>query len=159
MQIIVKIADGNIGYEDDALKTIGLGSCVCVSILEREKKMGGMLHFMLPSKIFAKSVLNPYKYCDTGLNSLIAEMEYLGARRYRMEAKIVGGANMFPIFIKNIEDSVGFRNVEMAKKILKEMKIPIIAEDTGNDYSRSVEFIIRQGIIKVTSYKMGETIY
>lgn len=159
MLIIVKIADGNIGYDEDTLKTIGLGSCVCVTILEREKKMGGMLHYMLPSRIFSKSMLNPYKYCDTGLNNLVSEMEHLGARRYRMEAKIVGGANMFPVFIKNVEDSVGFRNVEMAKKILKEMKIPILAEDTGNDYSRSVEFVIREGIIKVTSYKMGEVIY
>ncbi|MDD3803591.1 MAG: chemotaxis protein CheD [bacterium] len=141
------------------MKTIGLGSCVAVTLHDREKKIGGMIHFMLPSKVFSKSFFNPYKYCDTGLSSLIMEMEQLGARKYRMEAKLVGGANMFSVFIKNIEESIGYRNIEMAKKILRENRIPVTAEDTGSDYSRSVEFTVKTGIIKVTSYKNGETQY
>ncbi|MGE3062394.1 MAG: chemotaxis protein CheD [bacterium] len=141
------------------MKTIGLGSCVAVTLYDREKKIGGMIHFMLPSKIFSKTFFNPYKYCDTGLTNLIMEMEQLGARKYRIEAKLVGGANMFSLFIKNIEESIGYRNIEMAKKILRENRIPVIAEDTGSDYSRSVELTVKTGIIKVTSYKNGEIQY
>lgn len=159
MIISVKIADANVGFEDDILKTIGLGSCVAITLFDREKKLGGMLHFMLPSKMFSKAFFNPNKYCDTGLNNLLLEMEQLGARKYRIEAKIIGGANMFSVFIKNIEESIGYRNIESAKKLLKEARIPIIAEDTGSDYSRSVEFIIKTGVIRVMSYKLGEKIY
>jgi len=157
--INIRIADANIAFEDDVMKTIGLGSCVAVTLYDREKKIGGMIHFMLPSKVFSKAFFNPYKYCDTGLTNLIMEMEQLGARKYRMEAKVVGGANMFSVFIKNIEESIGFRNIEMAKKVLRENRIPVIAEDTGSDYSRSVEFTVKTGAIKVTSYKNGETVY
>jgi chemotaxis protein CheD len=157
--INIRIADANVAFEEDVLKTIGLGSCVAVTLFDREKKIGGMIHFMLPSKVFSKAFFNPYKYCDTGLSNLIMEMEQLGARKYRMEAKVVGGANMFSIFIKNVEESIGYRNIEMAKKMLRENRIPVTAEDTGSDYSRSVEFTIKTGKIKVTSYKLGEIQY
>jgi len=157
--IPIRIADANIAFEEDILKTIGLGSCVAVTLFDRERKIGGMIHFMLPSKMFSKAFFNPYKYCDTGLSNLIMQMEQFGSRKYRMEAKLIGGANMFSVFIKNKEESIGFRNVDMAKKILRENRIPVIAEDTGSDYSRSVEFTVKTGIIKITSYKMGEIQY
>jgi len=154
--INIKIADANIGFEDDVLKTIGLGSCVAITLYDREKKLGGMIHFMLPTKIFSTTVFNPYKYCDTGLPNLILEMEQLGGKKYRMEAKLVGGATMFSTFIKNVEDSIGYRNVAMAKKMLKEFRIPIISEDVGSDYSRSVEFFLKDGKLRVISFKNGE---
>ena len=159
MIINIRIADANIAFEEDVLKTIGLGSCVAVTLFDREKKIGGMIHFMLPSKVFSKAFFNPYKYCDTGLSNLIMEMEQLGSKKYRMEAKLVGGANMFSVFIKNIEESIGYRNIEMAKKVLRENRIPVLAEDTGSDYSRSVEFTVKTGLIKVSSYKNGEMQY
>lgn len=156
MIINIKIADANIGFEEDILKTIGLGSCVALTLFDREKKIGGMIHYMLPSRTYSNVVFNPYKYCDSGLPNLILEMEQLGAKKYRMESKIVGGANMFSTFIKSVEDSIGYRNVEMARKMLKELRIPIVAEDVGSDYSRSVEFTVKNGIIRVISFKNGE---
>lgn len=156
MIINIKIADANIGFEEDVLKTIGLGSCVAITLYDREKKLGGMIHFMLPTKSFSTVIFNPYKYCDTGLPNLILEMEQLGSKKYRMEAKLVGGANMFSTFIKNVEDSIGYRNVIMAKKMLKEFRIPIISEDVGSDYSRSVEFFPKDGRLRVISFKNGE---
>jgi len=154
--INIKIADANIGFEEDILKTIGLGSCVALTLYDREKKIGGMIHYMLPSRTYSNVIFNPYKYCDTGLPNLILEMEQLGAKKYRMESKLVGGANMFATFIKSLEDSIGYRNVEIARKMLKELRIPVVAEDVGSDYSRSVEFNVKNGVLRVVSVKNGE---
>lgn len=158
MEIKIKIADANIGFEDDILKTLGLGSCVAIALYDRAKKIGGLIHYMLPKQIARRDVLNEFKYAETGVPKLIAKMEVVGAKTYRMEAKVVGGANMFAEFIRNQKESVGYRNIQAAKKVLKEFKIPVLAENVGEDYSRSVEFILKTGIVKVTSYKKGEEI-
>lgn len=158
MDIKVKIADANIGFENDVLKTMGLGSCVTITLFDRAKKIGGLIHFMLPYRLANRKILNNYKYCDIGTTRLIEKMEMIGAKTYRMEARIVGGANMFSDFIKNMKESIGYRNIEAAKKILIEKNIPLLGQDVGEDYSRSVEFVINTGIVKVTSYKKGEII-
>ena len=57
-----------------------------------------------------------------------------------MVAKIAGGAKMFAFNSKNEMMSVGDRNVEAVKKALSALRIPILAQDTGENYGRTVEF-------------------
>lgn len=158
LEIKIRIADANVGFENDILKTIGLGSCVAVMLYDRTKRIGGLLHFMLPKYLKNKKLLNEFKYCDTGMEKLIERMNAVGTKPYRMEARIVGGANMFDNFITDRKQSIGYRNIEASRKYLQHMKIPIVADDTGGNYSRSVEFILKTGIVKVSSYRKGELI-
>ena len=72
-------------------------------------------------------------------------MEEKGAKRSRMVAKIAGGAQMFSFQNKSELVRVGDRNVEASKKKLKELGIPIIAEDTGDSYGRTVIFYPETG--------------
>lgn len=64
----------------------------------------------------------------------------MGASRTRMVAKIAGGAKMFAFQSKTELAAVGERNVEATKKALAALRIPIIAEDTGENYGRTVTF-------------------
>ncbi len=159
MIIKVRMADANIGFENDILITLGLGSCIAITFYDRARKIGGMIHYMLPTKHISKKVINPYKYCDLGVPALIDKMLLVGAKTYRMEAKVFGGANMFADLLNNLGDSIGYRNIQAAKSILKEYRIPLIAEDIGENYSRSVKFDIKTGSVKVNSYKKGEMVY
>ena len=69
-----------------------------------------------------------------------------GASRSRLVAKIAGGAQMFAFQSKNSDmTAVGQRNVESVKKVLGEMKIPILASDTGLNFGRTVEFYPETG--------------
>ena len=45
--------------------------------------------------------------------------------------------------------SVGKRNAAAAKEKLQEMKIPIVAEDTGGNYGRTVQIDLSTGVYKV----------
>ena len=63
----------------------------------------------------------------------------------RLVAKIAGGAQMFSFQNKSELMTVGERNVEAVTRILKEMKIPILAQDTGANYGRTVEFFPETG--------------
>ena len=52
---------------------------------------------------------------------------------------------MFAFQNKSELVAVGERNVEAVIKILKEMRIPILAQDTGANYGRTVEFYPETG--------------
>jgi len=50
---------------------------------------------------------------------------------------------------------IGKKNVEKAKHILAREKIPLVAEDTGGNYGRTIEFYVSSGEIWVKSVKHG----
>ena len=62
-----------------------------------------------------------------------------------MTAKLAGGAMMFAFQNKSDLVRVGERNVEASKEILQSMQIPVIAEDTGETYGRTVIFYPETG--------------
>ncbi|MDY7081049.1 MAG: chemotaxis protein CheD, partial [Halobacteria archaeon] len=49
----------------------------------------------------------------------------------------------------NSEGSVGERNVEAVREKLEDEGIPIVAEDVGGDYGRSVEFDVMTGELMI----------
>ena len=102
---------------------------------------------------------NVAKFADTGIEELVRQMEKLGAKRMRMVAKIAGGATMFTFQgSSNGVGQVGDRNVEATKAKLKEMKIPILAEDTGANYGRTVIFYPESGEFHIRAVGKAETI-
>ena len=95
------------------------------------------------------------KYADTGIPLMIKEMERIGALRSRMVAKIAGGASMFS-FSGDNSMQIGLRNSEASIKILKEEKIPLLGQDTGEDYGRTMYFYLEDGKVLIKSYKKGK---
>ncbi len=149
--IIVGIGDFAVARSPVRLKTSGLGSCVGITIYDRKEKVGGLVHVMLPSSKGNSLESNPAKYADLGIEYLIEETIKTGASRKRLEAKIVGGASMFPNTFLNI----GERNVKCAKMTLDEFDIPIIADDTGKNYGRTIILDTSTGILFVKSAHHG----
>jgi chemotaxis protein CheD len=80
-----------------------------------------------------------------------------GANRGRLVAKIAGGAQMFAYQSKSDMVRVGDRNVEATKKKLAELKIPILAQDTGKNYGRTVIFYPETGQFVIRA--VGRTEY
>ena len=143
--IKVGMADLKLCISPDSETTLGLGSCVGVAIRDPQTKVGGLAHVMLPDSTAIRNNINIYKFADTGIAELVRVMEEAGAKRSRMVAKIAGGAQMFAFQNKNDLVRVGERNVEASIKKLKELKIPILAQDTGESYGRTVIFYPENG--------------
>ena len=143
--IKVGMADLKLCISPDSVTTLGLGSCVGVAIRDPQTKVGGLAHVMLPDSTAIRNNVNIYKFADTGITELVRLMEEAGAKRSRMVAKIAGGAQMFAFQNKNDLVRVGERNVEASIKKLKELKIPILAQDTGDSYGRTVIFYPENG--------------
>ncbi|MGN0427951.1 MAG: chemotaxis protein CheD [Agathobacter sp.] len=137
--IKVGMADLNIAKAPDILTTLGLGSCIGLTLYDPAAKIGGMVHYMLPDSTKLKNNTNIAKFGDTGIKELYHRMIAAGANPHRMVAKIAGGACMFEVSGLSAVGNVGGRNTEEAKIMLAELKIPLIAEDTGLNYGRTVE--------------------
>lgn len=149
--IKVGIADLKTCVPPNGITTLGLGSCVGIAIRDTTNKIGGLVHVMLPDSTAIKSGnLNIAKFADTGIPELVKQMEKLGARRSHMVAKIAGGAMMFTFQGGNSAlGQVGQRNVEATKSKLRELRIPVIAEDTGANYGRTVIFYPETGELHI----------
>lgn len=148
MSEIIKVgmADLKICTVPDGLTTLGLGSCVGVALRDPVARVGGLVHVMLPdSTAIRNGQSNPAKFADTGIVELVRQMELAGARRTRMTAKMAGGATMFAMSSKSEVGMVGTRNAEACRKCLAELKIPLLAEDTGANYGRTVVFFPESG--------------
>jgi chemotaxis protein CheD len=84
------------------------------------------------------------KYGNIAIEKLIDDMVRSGADRSRLYAKIFGGANQVNSSIR-----VGDRNIEIAKKILLEEKINIVAESVGGTLGRKIIFNTYTGEVKM----------
>jgi chemotaxis protein CheD len=137
--IKVGMADLNVCKTPDSLTTLGLGSCVGVAIYDKNTKITGLAHIMLPSSKEISNNSNIAKFADTGIEETVRLMKKMGADTSKLVAKIAGGAQMFAFSLKNNDMlNVGERNVNAVKEKLKELNIPIVAEDTGLNYGRTV---------------------
>jgi chemotaxis protein CheD len=153
----VGMADLNVISGEGILKTTGLGSCVGITLYDHLKQVSGMAHIMLPDSIIAKEgAVNKAKYADTAIPELIERMTLLGASARRLQAKLAGGAQMFAFSSTQSEFMrIGPRNVEMCHTMLDKLDIPIMAEDTGGNYGRTIEFMSQNGVLIIRSVNRG----
>lgn len=155
MASIIKVgmADLNVCKSPDGLTTLGLGSCIGACIYDPVAKVAGMVHYMLPDSTRIRNNQNVAKFGDTGIDETIRRMVLLGAKPSRMVAKIAGGAKMFNVSsgINLPSLNVGENNIESAKLNLQRNGIRILAEDTGLNYGRTIEFYAEDGSLKIKS--------
>jgi len=151
-QIVVGIADQKIAHYPDILVSYALGSCVGVCLYDSILRIGGLAHILLPdSKMALNGDVNEYKFADTAIQRLLYNLEAYGCSRYRLVAKISGGSNMFISQGK----SVGKKNIEAVKRELARLHIKIVAEDTGGNHGRTLEFHTTNGSLIVKSVAKG----
>lgn len=137
--IKVGMADLNVCKAPDTITTLGLGSCIGLTLYDPVTKIGGMVHYMLPDSTKVRNNGNIAKFADTGIDELLKRVLAAGAVRTRLVAKIAGGAKMFEVSGLSEVGNIGARNAEAAKAILKAKGIRLVAEDTGLNYGRTVE--------------------
>ena len=138
--IKVGMADLKICKCPDVLTTIGLGSCIGIALYDPTTKISGLAHIMLPDSTQIRNNTNVAKFADTGIQKLYDDMIAAGACRSKLVAKIAGGAKMFELSNASSQSiNIGEKNAIASREKLKELGIPLIAEDTGLNFGRTVE--------------------
>ncbi len=134
----VKILPGEyFVYREDILIMTTLGSCIAACLWDREAKVGGMNHFMLP-----EGEAESGRYGSYAMELLINEMMKHGATRATMEAKVFGGGQV----IDGMNTlNIGERNTAFVVDYLKTERIPVMAKDVMGPYPRKVCFLPASG--------------
>ena len=84
----VKVLPGEYFVSDeDMLIVTTLGSCIAACLWDRERRIGGMNHFMLPER----QRRHRGRYGSYAMELLINELIKRGASRATLEAKVFGG--------------------------------------------------------------------
>ena len=157
-EIRVKVADYAVAGGGTLLITVGLGSCVAIALYDAQARVGGLAHVLLPSTGMSQDRSNRAKFPSTAVPLLCDRMQALGARVGRIRAKIVGGASMFTSLLSASGLQIGERNVVATRAALEHAGIPLIAQEVGGDYGRSVYFHVDDGHLVVKSLKAGHVV-
>ena len=156
--IRVKIADMAVKREHGIIITVGLGSCIGIALYDPASKLGGLSHILLPDSNQFKNVnkgnVNVAKFADTAIPTLIETMGRQGARKNRLQAKIAGGSQLFNFDKTNM--SVGEKNIGAVIQTLKKIGIPILKEDVGGNYGRTMRLFIDTGKVLISTVGKGE---
>jgi chemotaxis protein CheD len=134
----VKILPGEyFVHDEDMLIMTTLGSCIAACIYDRQAKVGGMNHFMLPD-----GAGDSGRYGSFAMELLINEMMKRGASRLTMEAKVFGGGQVVSGMTTM---NVGERNTNFVMDYLKTERIPVVSKDVLDIYPRKVCFLPGSG--------------
>jgi chemotaxis protein CheD len=157
MEIRVAVADLKVAGAESVLTTIGLGSCVAIALHDVASKIGGLAHILLPSQALSREQSNIAKFPQTAIPAMLEQMRALGATG-KTVAKIAGGASMFGSLLPAGGVHMGERNVEATRRVLRELGIPLMSQDVGGDYGRTVFFHTGDGRLVVRSLRAGERV-
>ena len=122
------------------VKTV-LGSCVSVCMYDKEKKIGGINHFMLP--YWKGEELSSPKFGNVAMERLLEKILNVGANKKSLIAKVFGGASL--LGFQNDLYRIGIKNIEVAKTFLREFNIPIVNIDVDGNQGRNILFNTENG--------------
>lgn len=157
-QVLVKVAQFAVGGDGDTLLTHGLGSCVAIVLHDPAARVGAMGHILLPAPLAAHDESNDAKFAATAVPLLVDEIERAGASSHRLGARLVGGASMFGSLMVPGSRSMGERNLAAVRDALELLSLPILGEEVGGDYGRSVRFSAGGGRLVVSSVYRDDVI-
>jgi chemotaxis protein CheD len=126
---------------EGAVQTV-LGSCVSVCLWDAERRCGGMNHFVYP-QTHQKELATP-KYGNVAIVALVKLMLEEGCRIEDLAAHILGGGHP-----KGLAEGTGWRNVEVARRMLRDKGITVLSEDVGGSVGRKVMFDLATGHVAV----------
>ena len=153
------------GDRDTHIRTV-LGSCVAITMWHPHLLIGGMCHYMLPSRhprgqklhgcirnspigfpsrrATDKKEFNG-KYADEALELMFTEIQRSGTRAGEYQIKLFGGGNMFPSTTKPRAQHVGLKNIEVVSQLLAHHGLKVSAEHLGGIGHRNLIFDIGTG--------------
>jgi len=158
IEIFLQPGDFYFGDRNTRIRTV-LGSCVSITIWHPRLLIGGMCHYMLPTRGKKKPAVPDGRYADEALELFLRETRAVGTRPGEYQVKLFGGGNMFPnaqhrkhcVGQNCVSDEnsacrhVSCRNSKIARHLVESNGFTVTAEHLGGDGHRQVFFDIWTG--------------
>jgi chemotaxis protein CheD len=146
--LIVGVADIKLTNDPRVvISTYALGSCLGITLYDAQKKVGGMLHAMLPdSNLHAGQAIKIAMFLDTGLQELVNALKQLGCAPRLLECKVFGGAQVMGSdkFFK-----IGERNVRAFREICQKLTLNPTVFEVGGQFNRTIKLYTDSGKVSV----------
>jgi chemotaxis protein CheD len=127
----VKVLPGEFFVSDENMLIVTtLGSCIAACLWDRERRIGGMNHFMLPEGQGGSG-----RYGSYAMELLINQLMKCGASRSSLEAKVFGGG---AVIASMTSLNVGERNTQFVFDYLRTGRIPVVSKDVLDTCARKV---------------------
>ncbi|MEW6264193.1 MAG: HDOD domain-containing protein [Thermodesulfobacteriota bacterium] len=108
-----------------------LGSCVGVTLVDRQAGVGGLIHLLLPEPSGESAAFRPELYASTGMPLFIQALIQEGAQKDRLQACLAGGALVGRVSPLDLSLDLGGRTTDVARSILNQEKIKVNLSETG----------------------------
>ena len=139
----VKVLPGEFFvHDEDILIMTTLGSCIAACLWDRERRVGGINHFLLPDAGGHGDTIDSGRYGAFAMDLLIGELIKRGATRTSMQAKVFGGGAV----ISGMNTiNVGERNTAFVLDYLRTERITVVSKDVEGIHPRKVCFLPASG--------------
>ena len=146
----VRMGEIAVARDEQVLAAVGLGSCIGVALIDPHAGVAGLAHVLLPEPASGREG-GPGRFASTAVPALLQAMEQAGAARSRIVAKMAGGASMFSGLSNSGIAAVGQRNAAAVRRALEQLGIPLVAEDVGGSWGRTIYVQARDGAYVVSN--------
>lgn len=131
------------GATGATVKTL-LGSCVAVTLWHPHRHMGGMCHFLLPTRMRVPDGSLDGRFGDEAIELLVREIKKTGTKPHDFEVHLYGGADTMPDQAK-VKFNIGERNVEKAWELIDKYGLQLQCVDVGGNEPRNVTIDLSNG--------------
>ena len=146
MEVFLQPGELWFGGRDTRIRTV-LGSCVSITLWHPERLLGGMCHYMLPTRGARRASDPDGRYADEALELLLRDIKKARTEPREYVVKMFGGGNMFPTAAATRANTghVGLRNVEAGQELLCAHGFVCKAEHLGGHGHRNLIFNVWNG--------------
>jgi len=161
IEIFLQPGDFYFGDVNTRLRTL-LGSCVSITMWHPTRLIGGMCHYLLPSREGASATSLDGRYAKEAMQMFMKEIRAAKTHPSEYSVKLFGAGNMFPgIKKKNSCDpdkceisintcmNISCKNIAIARTLTASNGLVVAAEDLGGNSHRQIAFDIRNGHVWV----------
>ena len=146
----VRMGELAVARQREVLAAIGLGSCIGIALVDPQSSVAGLAHVLLPEPASGREGA-PARFATTAVPALLQAMLDAGAARERIVAKMAGGASMFTGLTSTGIGAVGQRNAAAVRRALEQLGIPLVAEDVGGTWGRTIHVQAQDGAYIVSN--------
>ena len=155
LEIFLQPGEFYWGDAETRIRTI-LGSCVAVTIWHPRKRVGGMCHIMLPSRVQKQKIVPSAweysgRYADEALALMMQELSRFKIQSADCQVKVFGGSNMFSHLRLKNSHQIGDRNLEAVLQLLSGYGFTVHANHYGGNEARYVVFDVWSGDVWMRS--------
>jgi chemotaxis protein CheD len=156
MEIFLQPGEFYFGDRNTRIRTI-LGSCVSITMWHPHRCIGGMCHYMLPSRGIKAAKQLDGRYADEALQLFLREIRAAGTWPEEYQVKLFGGGSMFLNVMKETPSprmehgngcdcrGIPCRNRQTAYQLIQHHGFNLTAEHLGGSGHRQVMFDIGSG--------------